>query len=94
MPKTEFRNVTSKGQVTIPKKIRDLLDIDPGDKIKFEIKDINGDTHVTIRKESTFSYLLEELQEEAKKQDLDKKELDKIIEETRERLVEDLYPDV
>ena len=94
MPKTEFRNVTSKGQVTIPKKIRDILDIDPGDKIKFEIKDINGDTHVTISKESTFSYLLEELQKEAKKQDLDKKELDKIIEETRERLFEDLYPDV
>ena len=94
MPKTEFRNVTSKGQVTIPKKIRDILDIDPGDKIKFEIKDINGDTYVTISKESTFSYLLEELQKEAKKQNLDKKELDKIIEETRERLVEDLYPDV
>jgi len=94
MQKTEFRNVTSKGQVTIPKKIRNILDIDPGDKIKFEIKNVDGDTLVTISKESTFSYLLEELQKEAKKQNLDKKELDKIIEETRERLVEDLYPDV
>jgi len=94
MQKTEFRNVTSKGQVTIPKKIRDLLNIDPGDKIKFEIKNIDGDTLVTISKESTFSYLLEELQKEAKKQNLDKKELDKMIEETREKVVEDLYPDV
>ena len=94
MQKTEFRNVTSKGQVTIPKKIRDLLNIDPGDKIKFEIKNIDGDTLVTISKESTFSYLLEELQKEAKKQNLDKKDLDKMIEETREKVVEDLYPDV
>ncbi|MFW6282065.1 MAG: AbrB/MazE/SpoVT family DNA-binding domain-containing protein [bacterium] len=94
MTKTEFRNVTSKGQVTIPKKIRDILDIDPGDKIKFEIKNIDGDTLVTISKESTFSYLLGELQKEAKKQNIDKKEMDKIIEETREKLVEDLYPDV
>jgi AbrB family looped-hinge helix DNA binding protein len=28
--------VTSKGQVTIPKKIRDALGIEPGDKIAFE----------------------------------------------------------
>ncbi|MFW5787919.1 MAG: AbrB/MazE/SpoVT family DNA-binding domain-containing protein, partial [Halanaerobiales bacterium] len=34
MKNSEFRNVTSKGQVTIPKKFRDILDIDPGDKIK------------------------------------------------------------
>lgn len=94
MSKTEFRNVTSKGQVTIPKKIRNILDINPGDKIKFEIKKNNGDPLITISKESTFSYLLEELQQEAKKQNLDKKELDKMIKETREQLIEDLYPDV
>jgi len=34
------------------------------------------------------------LQEEAKKCDLDKEELDQMIEETREKLIEDLYPDV
>ena len=94
MPETEFRNVTSKGQVTIPKKIRNILDINPGDKIKFEIKKNNGGPLITISKESTFSYLLEELQQEAKKQNLDKKELDKMIKETREQLIEDLYPDV
>jgi len=94
MKKTEFRNVTKKGQVTIPKKFRDLLDINAGDKIKFELKNIDGENHLTLSKESAFSYLLEELQEEAKRQDLDKKELDKMIEETREKLVEDLYPDV
>ena len=29
-------SVTSKGQVTIPAKIRDLLDIQPGDRLFFE----------------------------------------------------------
>ncbi|MDI3469555.1 MAG: hypothetical protein OJF62_001618 [Pseudolabrys sp.] len=33
--------VTSKGQVTIPKRVRDRLGIDPGSKIDFEI-DENG----------------------------------------------------
>ena len=94
MNEIEFRNVTQKGQVTIPKKFRDVLDIDAGDKIKFELKDIDGETCLTISKSSTFSYLLEELQEEAKKCDLDKEELDQMIEETREKLIEDLYPDV
>jgi AbrB family looped-hinge helix DNA binding protein len=28
--------VTSKGQVTIPKRVRDLLGIDPGSKVDFE----------------------------------------------------------
>jgi AbrB family looped-hinge helix DNA binding protein len=71
MKELEFRSITSKGQVTIPKKFRDILDIDAGDKIKFELKNIEGETRLTISKESTFSYLLQELQEEAKKQDLD-----------------------
>jgi len=94
MKETEFRNVTSKGQVTIPKKFRDILDIDPGDKVKFELKDIDGAPCLTISKESTFSYLLKELQEEVRKKDLDKEELNKMLEETRNKLVEDLYPDV
>ncbi len=94
MKNSEFRNVTSKGQVTIPKKFRDILDIDPGDKIKFELTDNDGDTCLTLSKESTFSYLLKELQEEAKKHNLNKKELDQMIEETKEKLVKDLYPNV
>lgn len=35
--------ITSKGQVTIPKAIRDLLHLSPGDKISFIISD-DGDT--------------------------------------------------
>lgn len=33
--------VTSKGQVTIPKKIRDFLRVKPGDRIDFDI-DVGG----------------------------------------------------
>ena len=94
MGNPEFRNVTSKGQVTIPKKFRDTLDIEPGDKIKFELKEIDGKDCLTISKESAFSYLLEELQQEAKKRDLNKEELNQMIEKTREKLLQDLYPNV
>ena len=90
----ETRNVTSKGQVTIPKKFRDRLDIESGDKVRFEMKEIEGELCLTISKESAFSYLLKELQEEAEKEDLSKEEVELMIEETREKLVEDLYPDV
>lgn len=38
--------VTQKGQVTIPKQVRDLLDIKQGDKVIFEI----GEKDVVIRK--------------------------------------------
>lgn len=37
--------ITSKGQVTIPKQIRDLLQIDNGDKIVFNILD-NGNVEL------------------------------------------------
>lgn len=38
--------LTSKGQTTIPKEIRDKLDLKPGDRIFFEIE---GDNRVVIR---------------------------------------------
>jgi antitoxin PrlF len=39
--------VTTKGQVTIPKAVRDLLGINPGSTVTFEVA---GDGRVTIRK--------------------------------------------
>lgn len=40
--------VTSKGQVTIPKAIRDLLDLKPGSKVVFNRR---SDGHVVLQKE-------------------------------------------
>jgi len=41
-------NVTSKGQVTIPKRVRDLLKIEPGSAVDFHVE---ADGRVTLRKE-------------------------------------------
>lgn len=43
--------ITSKGQVTIPKKIRDKLGLKPGDKLDFEI-DKQGKIEVSAKKYS------------------------------------------
>lgn len=42
--------VTSKGQVTIPKRVRDLLRVKPGDEIDFVIED---DGRVLVRAGTT-----------------------------------------
>ena len=86
--------VTSKGKVTIPKKIREKFDINSGDRINFEIREIEGKTYLTLIKVSNFSHLSKKLQKEVEKKGLDKEEVEKIIADTREKLVEDLYPDV
>lgn len=41
--------VTTKGQVTIPKAVRDLLGIAPGSKVSFTVE---GDGRVTLRKQT------------------------------------------
>ena len=41
--------VTSKGQVTIPKPVRDLLGIKPGNAVEFQLA---GDGHVALLKVS------------------------------------------
>ena len=41
--------VTSKGQITIPKKVRDALEIGPGDRVSFVIR---GDGVVELRPET------------------------------------------
>jgi antitoxin PrlF len=40
-------HVTSKGQVTIPKRVRELLNIQPGSAVEFEV---DPDGRVTLRR--------------------------------------------
>jgi AbrB family looped-hinge helix DNA binding protein len=46
MALTEDATITSKGQVTIPKRVRDALDLDEGTEIEFVVED---DGSVTVR---------------------------------------------
>ncbi|MDR3671935.1 MAG: AbrB/MazE/SpoVT family DNA-binding domain-containing protein [Holophaga sp.] len=44
MPGTTVATVTSKGQLTIPKAIRDALGLQEGDLVRFELDRTNGKT--------------------------------------------------
>lgn len=44
-------SVTSKGQVTIPKEVRELLDIKTGDNIIFSVADGGGESIITVAKD-------------------------------------------
>lgn len=45
----EQAKVTSKGQITIPKKIREKLHLGPGDKVNF-VEDSNGEIRIYPQK--------------------------------------------
>jgi len=47
--------ISSKGQITIPKEIREYLEAKPGDKIEFEIKD--GDVIIRLSQKPSDSML-------------------------------------
>ena len=42
MERLSTAKVTSKGQITIPKHVREKLNLKPGDKVRFEIDDDGG----------------------------------------------------
>jgi AbrB family looped-hinge helix DNA binding protein len=67
--------ITSKGQVTIPKKIRDELGLKPGDKVNFEV-DKQGSLNVSKKKYSiddTYGMLHRENQKSYTVEDMDEK---------------------
>lgn len=90
----EYSSITSKGQVTIPKKFRDKLNLKQGDRVKFIPKEIDGELCLTLSKASAFSILQKELQAEAEERELTREELEEWIDETREKLFKELHPDV
>ncbi|MDO8467643.1 MAG: AbrB/MazE/SpoVT family DNA-binding domain-containing protein [Nanoarchaeota archaeon] len=77
------RDVGEKGQVVIPKDIRDMLGINNGKKVVFEVRD----NEVLLKKEEDTEKFLEDLFSLPKlKKRLTTKELKKILDEEYERV--------
>ena len=87
----EVRSVGRDGQVTIPKKFRDMLDIKKRTSIIFELKTIDGETYLTLSKKTPLDYLMET--EDGKMDDEDKKELKQIFEKEKKRIAEEFFPE-
>ena len=45
----EMAKITAKGQITIPRKIREMMAVDPGDVLAFELDDRPGVRIVPVR---------------------------------------------
>ncbi len=82
-------NLTVKGQVTIPKEIRDELAVKPGDKIIFEITD-SGEVVVKKGILTSFDNFAEALATEAKRMGYTPKQLADDL-KVAEELVWDKY---
>ncbi|MGI5172292.1 AbrB/MazE/SpoVT family DNA-binding domain-containing protein [Treponema sp. HNW] len=63
----ELAKVTSKGQITIPLTIRNLLGLKTGDKVFFE--ESRGKIYITNASQITLSNIQAQMQGEAKKAD-------------------------
>ncbi len=61
----ELAKLTSKGQITIPIMIRNLLDLKTGDKVFFE--ESNGKVYITNASQITLSNVQTKMQGEAEK---------------------------
>lgn len=61
----ELAKVTSKGQITIPLMIRNLLQLKTGDKVFFE--EISGKVYITNASQMTLANVQTQMQGEAEK---------------------------
>jgi AbrB family looped-hinge helix DNA binding protein len=82
--------ITSKFQVTIPKKIRELLDVKEGDKLIFKV---NEKGEIIIKKAAivAFDELSELISKEAEKQGYTEEQLKGDIEEAKEKAWKSFY---
>ncbi|MDI6711405.1 MAG: AbrB/MazE/SpoVT family DNA-binding domain-containing protein [Bacillota bacterium] len=85
--KARLVSPTERGQVTIPKEFRERLRITPRTRLRIFIQD----GRVILEPVSPFDLLVEELESEARTKGLTREELEREIEETRARLVAELY---
>ena len=65
---TADATLTSKGQITIPKEIRDTLSIDAGTKLEFVLDE---DGNLTVRPKKPPTDRLREIQQQLSKHDVD-----------------------
>lgn len=65
---TEDATITSKGQVTIPKEIRDRLDLDEGTEVEFVLGE---DGSVTVRPKKPAMERLRDVRQTLSKHDVD-----------------------
>ncbi|SHE83906.1 looped-hinge helix DNA binding domain-containing protein, AbrB family [Desulfofundulus australicus DSM 11792] len=84
----EFVSPTPKGQVTIPKPIRDALGLTP--KTKLRVYADRG--RVVLEPVSPLDSLLEELEAEARQKGYTREDLEREVEAVREQLIKKLYP--
>lgn len=88
----EVSRMTSKGQVTIPKSIRERLNLKEGDRVAF-IEDENG--NVTIKKASTlvFNRLADKIARMAEEEGITEEKLLETLERVREERYRKRYGD-
>ncbi|WP_302104771.1 AbrB/MazE/SpoVT family DNA-binding domain-containing protein [Polycladomyces zharkentensis] len=88
----EVSRMSSKGQVTIPKSIRERLNLKEGDRVAF-IEDENG--NVTITKASTlaFNRIADKIARMAEEKGITEEELLETLERVREERYRERYRD-
>lgn len=74
---TEKVTITSKGQVTIPKEIRDALDLEAGTEVEFTL---NEQGEITVRPKRPAMEQLRDVQQHLSRHDID---LDAMREESK-----------
>jgi len=77
--------VTSAGQITLPKKVRDALGVGPD---SYVILDTMGET-VILRKMDADQDTLKRIREKVRKTDLTQERVEEIVEEERSKLWKD-----
>ncbi|TDA65693.1 MAG: AbrB/MazE/SpoVT family DNA-binding domain-containing protein [Clostridia bacterium] len=83
----EYVSPTPRGQVTIPKRIRDALGLSPKTKLRVYAE---GD-RVVLEPISPLDPLMESLEAEAKQKGYTREDLEREVEAVREHLVKKLY---
>ena len=80
----EVARITSKGQITIPKAIRERLNLAEGDKVAF----IEKDGHIVITKSSVIALreFLDSMSKEAQAKGITEEELLNDLEQVREEM--------